>query len=142
MSKIKAARDPTDASIQLCRIGLTNNAITQELINTVGSYFVTSSLSTTIARKKRSTSILTCSDLNSISGSLNSLTVIQIATLTSVEFKSCQVLLGASTNSWSSDQLSSLAAIAKIVRRVFYSLNKLSCHLISFPYRLILSFQA
>lgn len=114
LTTINAARDPTSPSIQQCRMGLNNSVSVSYLISSVSNYYVQSSLSSFsfAGRKRRSVTALTCTYLNSLSGSLNSLTVEQLATLTTSEFTSCQTLLGASTNSWSSAQLTELASLA------------------------------
>lgn len=115
INKIRAARDPTDESIQLCRIGLTNNKNATDFINTIGGYFVDAMLGTTAGKRKKRSTTLTCTDINNIAGSLNSLTVNQISSLSTPDFISCQIQLGASSNSWSTAQLSALAAVAKLV---------------------------
>jgi hypothetical protein len=137
INRIKLARDPTDSAIQICRIGLTNNNSTANLISTIGNYFVTASLANN--KKKRSTSVLTCTILNSLSGALNSLSATQLLTLTSQEFISCQILLGSSSNSWSSNQLNALATVAKTAYPVVSSisdtnLSQLKSILVGFSY--------
>ncbi len=93
----------------------------------MGNYFVQASLSTSSGRKRRTVTTLTCSYINTLSGSLNSLSVAQLATLTTAEFTSCQLVLGASTNSWSSAQLTQLASLASavfpIAQNLFYSVQ-------------------
>lgn len=110
---IKKARDPTNSTIQLCRIGLTNSQTTKTLINSISSNFASNALSNN-RRKKRSAS-LTCTQLNQMTSSLNSLTVNQLLSISNADFISCQILLGSSTNAWSSAQLNALATVAKSV---------------------------
>lgn len=125
MSLIKNSNDPSDSSNQQCRLGLTNSDSITSQIKSIGSafvasYFTNSSLS---GSGKRSASSLTCSDLNNLSGSLNSLTTTQLSSIISSEFVLCQTLLGSSSNSWSLDQLSTLTTIAKSVSLILFYFN-------------------
>lgn len=122
MTKIKSARDPSDPSIQQCRLGLNNTNSIKTDLKSIGSSFIDSYLAakqptspSTGRRKKRAAtnSNLTCSDLNNLSGSLNLITAQILSNIASSEFLLCQTLLGSSSNSWSSDQLTALASLAK-----------------------------
>lgn len=46
---------------------------------------------------------------------IKSLSTSDLSTLSLADFYSCQYLLGASSNSWSSSQVQTLASIAKLV---------------------------
>lgn len=109
MSTIKASRDPSSSSIQLCRIGLSNSDSVNTLINQYGSSFISKYLAPS---SKRAATALTCTQLNALSSLLNQLSVDYLALLDVNVFYSCQTLLGASSNSWSSAQLNQLAIIA------------------------------
>lgn len=116
MSTINTARSTSLESNQLCQIGLTNSGSTNTLISTYGSTFVQNYVAskTSSGRKKRQTTYtFTCDDLNTMSTGVTSLTSSQLQTLTGTEFYKCQTLLGSSSNSWSSAQLSVLASTAK-----------------------------
>lgn len=116
---MRGARDPTDSSIKSCQIGLTNTDSYSSLISSYGSTFVGKYISSLTSRKKRATiTSLTCSQLNDISTSLNSLTTAQLAAISLSDFYSCQTLLGLSTNLWSANQLATLASLAKSVRKL------------------------
>jgi hypothetical protein len=117
MNTIRSSRDPTQSSVQLCQVGLNNTASYTSLINSYGSVFVNQYIaSLSSGRKRRAASVsLTCTQLNSLSGSLNQLSTSQLASISLDEFISCQNLLGLASNSWSSSQLSTLAALAKSV---------------------------
>lgn len=141
MSLIKNSNDPSDSSNQQCRLGLTNSDSITNQIKSVGSAFIdayissmssstssttsatNSSSSLSLNRRKRSAISLTCSDLNNLSGSLNSLTTTQLSSIISSEFVLCQTLLGSSSNSWSLDQLSTLTTIAKSVSLILFYFN-------------------
>lgn len=73
--------------------------------------------------KRRQLISLTCNDINSLTGSLNTLTTTQLESLSDNDFISCQTILGLSANSWSIAQLNSLAIIAK---RVYPNLASIS----------------
>lgn len=115
MKTIKKGKDTTDSSNQMCRLGLSNDKTQKSLIDSVAKYYVSvylKSLSGT-QRKRRATQTLTCTDINNLSGSLNALTVDQLGNILVSDFKSCQTVLGLSSNSWSSEQLATLATTAK-----------------------------
>ena len=86
--------------------------------NFVRAYFQSGS-----SRRKRSTPALTCSDLNQLTGSLNSIPDANLNTLTAAEFRECIDVLGYSTNSWSNSQTQILANIAKSVISFFFHFN-------------------
>lgn len=116
MKSIKKSRDITDQSNQLCRLGLTNDNALKTLIDSIGTSYVTAYIqSKSGSRRKRSASDITCTDINNLSGSLNSLTTTQLNTISNNDFTSCQTVLGLASNSWSTNQLSTLATKAKSV---------------------------
>jgi len=116
MSTILSARDPTSSTVQNCQLGLANTAQTSALISTYGSTYVSNYVTNVTAsgrRKKRSTSGLTCTQLSSMTSTLNQLTTTQLAAISLADFISCQTLLGYSSNSWSLTQAQTLAGTAK-----------------------------
>ena len=127
MSTIRSNRDPTQSSIQICQAGLNNTASFTNLINSYGSVFVNqyiASLTSTSSRKRRAaTTALTCTQLNSLSGSLNQLSTSLLEALSLTDFVSCQNLLGLDSNSWSSSQLNTLAVLAKSVAKPSLNFN-------------------
>ena len=122
MAIMKKARDPTDSSIKSCQIGLSNTDTFTSYISQYGSVFVAKYIaSLSGSRKKRATTTsLTCSQLTDLSSSLNSLSTTQLGAISLSDFYSCQTLLGLSSNSWSSSQLTTLAALAKSVKIIIY----------------------
>lgn len=123
MNTIKSARDPSSSTIKLCQIGLANSDSVSNLITSYGSVFVNkyiASLTSLTGQRKRAVTALTCSQLNDLAGSLNQLSTEQLAAISLTNFYSCQTLLGLATNSWSTAQLTTLAASAKSVCSLFY----------------------
>lgn len=113
-----SARDPTDPDIQLCQVGLDSTANYTDLINSYGSIFVSQYVakkSSSTSRRKRATYTYTCEDLTNMGIGIKSLSTSDLSTLSLADFYSCQYLLGASSNSWSSSQVQTLASIAKLV---------------------------
>ena len=116
IENIKASRDPKDYTVQLCRMGLTNDDESTARIKQLGGSFVDSYLKTlTSRRRRRSTTVLSCDDLNNIASSLNSISTATLNQITDAEFQKCMSLLGNSNNDWSSEQLSTLGTKAKAV---------------------------
>lgn len=118
ISRIQSARDLTDSEIQKCRFGVFNDANTLALQQSVQDAFVTNyiaSISTSKRRQLRSSTVLTCDDLNNLATSLNSINATYLATINTTDFVACQTLLGDSTNGWSAEQLAALVAKAKEV---------------------------
>ncbi len=110
------ARDTTNIDIQKCRLGVDNDANSQALLRSIQNSFVNNYLGINSAnnrRLKRSSSALTCDDLNNLSTSLSSISANVLATLSTTEFYKCQTLLGSSNIAWSSSQLATLVAKAK-----------------------------
>ena len=59
ISQIKAARDPTDADVQLCRLGLSNDDSVSNSLASIQNSFVNAYLSTLGSnRRKRGDSLL------------------------------------------------------------------------------------
>lgn len=120
MNIINNARNPSDPSVQICQLGLTNSNSIQNLIRNYGSILITKLKTTfTTSQRKRASNSLTCDQLNSLSGSLNQLSTADIASIDLNEFYTCQSLLGLTSNSWSTSQLTQLANIAKMVKKDF-----------------------
>lgn len=114
-AKIVATRDPSISSNQICQVGLSNTANYTVLLNSYGSTYLTQYQKSLGSRKKRSTTVYTCTDLNNLGTGIKSLSASQLSTISLSDFVSCQSLLGATSNSWSSSQLAVLASLAKSV---------------------------
>lgn len=118
MTRIQSARDTTDSEIQKCRFGVFNDASTLDIVTSVQDSFVTGYISTLSSNKRRqlrSSTTLTCDDLNNLSTSLNSINATYLATISTTDYVACQSLLGDSNNQWSTEQLAALVAKAKEV---------------------------
>lgn len=119
-AKITSNRDYKLEKNQLCQAGLTNQNDYSNLINSLGSTFVSRYVSIksnglSSARRKRSVYSYTCSDLNTLGNGIVGLTATQLNTLALSEFYSCQLLIGSSSNQWSQSQLNILASKALAV---------------------------
>ena len=119
LSQILGARDTTDPDVQTCRLGLNNNNETIALFNGVKSSFVAAYSSTLGSkRRRRSSSTLTCADINNLAGSLNTLSTTSLSNILNSEFSACLQILGSSTNNWSAAQLVVLATKIKSVNKI------------------------
>lgn len=124
ISEIKAERDPENKDVQLCRLGLENNADVISLLEKLQTAYVSA---------YQANDKLTCEKLNNMVGSLNSISVTLLDTLTDDELKMCKILLGDETNKFSSEQL---AVLSKKVKSLYQ--NDIS----SIPDSDIISFNA
>lgn len=120
---IKKARDTNDNAVQKCRIGLDNDVSTSALIKDVQNIFVTNYLASLTTKRQLLTTALTCTDLNYLSSSLNSISAVDLSKITAEEFLKCQILLGDETNEWSGDRLAALVAKTKEVYANLSSIN-------------------
>lgn len=120
---IKRARDTNDNSVQKCRIGLDNDVSTSTLIKDVQNLFVTNYLASLTTKRQLLTNALTCTDLNYLSSSLNSITAADLSKISTEDFLKCQILLGDATNEWSGDRL---AALVSKTKEVYANLSSIS----------------
>ncbi len=125
-NKMIATRDPTISSNQICQVGLDNTANYTLLINSFGSVYVSQYLKSLNLRRRRQITTYTCTMLNNLGAGIKSLSPSALSTISLSDFYSCQSLLGATSNSWSSSQLAVLAATAKSVITHIVSLNEYS----------------
>ena len=110
---IISAYDPTDSLVQKCQLGLKNTKIFTNLISSYKAISIEQYL-ISLFKTKRIANTLQCNDLTDMGTQLSSLSLTYLSTITPSTLYECKALLG-SINSWSYNQLATLATITKTV---------------------------
>jgi hypothetical protein len=118
-ASLKTSKNPNNDLIKSSRIGAGDDDVLQSSYTNFKSIYAKIIVSS--SRRKRQTTGLTCANLQAASP--DSFTATDLSTISSSVFQSCLSTLGASTNSYSTDQLTALLSIGVNGASVFFKIH-------------------